>query len=126
METLSYGVKKPETGDRGSVWFPALADNCDWMADHTHNGANSPKLSGPVSAAVVTQTILAAAWVATADGTYRQLVTMSGSLLYAEVALSFKLSTGDVIYPTVERVSTNTFYVYTNDNTLTYTAVYSA
>ena len=56
MLTLSHGYEKPETGDKGSVFFPALEDNIQKLNDHNHNGLNSELLTAAASAAV-TQTI---------------------------------------------------------------------
>jgi hypothetical protein len=123
--TLSYGFVKPQNGDKGSTFFPALADNVQKTNDHTHNGTDSAKLSGPVSANVATQSVPSGSWADQGNGTYRQLVTLS-SLQYDNINISFKTSAGHQVYPTVEKVSATTYYVYTNDNTLTYTAVYSS
>lgn len=124
MLTLSYGYKKPETGDKGSLFWPALEDDIQQLNDHTHNGINSATLT---AAAIigVTDTILAASWVATSGGTYRQLVTTPPSITYDDYGRSFRItSSGHEVNPTVEKVSATTYYVYTNDNTIGMTIVY--
>lgn len=124
MLTLSYGYLKPQTGDKGSIFFPALEADIQQLNDHTHNGVNSALISSS-SITPLTQAILSAAWVATTGGTYRQLVTVTGGLMYDQFTVSVKLTaTGHLIYPSIEKVSSTTFYVYTNDNSLDYTLVY--
>lgn len=124
MQTLSYGYLKPQTGDTGAAWFPALEDNIQQLNDHNHNGINSAVL-GTAAIASTTQSVLAASWVATSGGTYRQLVSMPTGLNYDQCFINFKLSaTGHQVFPTVEKVSSSSFYVYTNDSSLAYTAVY--
>lgn len=125
MNTLSYGFKKPQTGDKGSVFFPALEDDIQQLNDHTHNGVNSSKLSGPASATVVTQTM--SVWENVATGLYRNLVTMPGTLKFDEVAMQWR-NVGDEqpVYPKIVKVTANTYYIYMNTDGLTIRAVYSA
>lgn len=124
MQTLSYGFLKPQTGDKGSAFFPALEGDIQQLNDHTHNGVNSSLLPS-TSISPTTQALSSASWVATSGGTFRQLVTMPGGLIYDNFVVSVKLtSTKHLIYPTIEKVSATTFYVYTNDNSLDYTVVY--
>jgi hypothetical protein len=126
MITLTYDFEKPETGDKGDVFFPALEDNVQKLNDHTHNGVNSAKITSS-SVTTTTQAILAAGWVSQGGGTYRQLVTMSGSLLYNDYFINVKLtSSGHQVFPVIEKVSANTFYVYINDNTLDLTLYYTS
>lgn len=123
MLTLTYGVKKPESGDRGSVFWPAMEDNFQQLNDHTHNGTDSAKLTS-ASVTDVVQTIAAASWVAQGGGTYKQTVTMPGGMAYDDFGIVFKLSTGDIIYPSVAKVGASSYDVWINDNTLTLKAVY--
>lgn len=127
MQTLSYGFKKPETGDTGSVFFPALEDNITQLNDHNHDGTDSAKIPSS-SSTVVTASVAAASWVATANGTYRQLLTIPAAITaVTDVAISFRDSTTmDPYYLKVEKVSSTTFYAYINDNSVTLTVVYSA
>lgn len=120
MQTLSYGYEKPQNTDTGDVYFPAMERNIQRLNDHTHDGINSAPLAS------TSQDILAANWSAApiGGGLYRQLVTMPSPYLYDTAQIWFKLSSGEFVYPSVERQSGNTFYVYTNDNSLTYTAFY--
>lgn len=118
MQTLSYGYKKPANPDTGDLWFPALELDIQMLNDHTHNGVDSAPL------ATSQQSALAANWVATSGGTYRQLMTMPTGLLYDSSQIWVRRSTGEQAYPTVEKVSSTTFYIYTNDNSLAYTVNY--
>lgn len=125
--TLSYGYIKPQTGDKGSSFFPVLEQNIQQVNDHTHNGTNSAPLT-PASVASVAQTLLAANWVLVSGGLYRQLVTMPGSFQFENQFMRFLLNTapyvGHEIYPSLEKVTANTFYVYINDNTMDVKVLY--
>jgi hypothetical protein len=124
MQTLSYGFKKPQSGDLGSVYFPALENNFQQLNDHDHDGTDSAKL--PTSSLTAqTGSILAASWVSLGGGNYRQLVTLAGTLQYDNVVASFRnSSTGDYLNLTVEKASATTYYVYINDNSVSLTAYY--
>lgn len=126
MLTLSFGYKKPQSGDKGSVWFPAMEANMQQLNDHNHNGANSAQLTA-ASVTAVSQAILAAAWVAQGGGTYKQTVTMTPGLTYDNYQPNMRLtSTKELVYAKVVRVSATTYDVYVNDNTLNLTAVYTS
>jgi hypothetical protein len=117
MLTLTYGYKKPETNDKGVDFFPALELNFQKLNDHTHNGSDSAKLT--TASVIITEIAFSSgSWVSQGNGTYRQLLTMSGSMLFDNFAFAFKLSTGEFFYPKIEKVSANTFYLYINNNTL--------
>lgn len=124
MVTLSYGYKLPESGNNGSIFFPALEDNITRLNGHSHNGTDSAKLA-TTSLQVYTQAISSASWVATTGGTYRQNVTMAGGLQYDNVSVSFRdAATGNYLQLSVEKIDASHYYVYINDNTLNLTAVY--
>lgn len=120
--TLSKGYIKPANPDTGDIFFPAMATNAQLVNDHTHNGTLGALNTNNV------QTIAAGSWVATSGGTYRQLITLPSGSGYAfdfdSCMIEFRLSTGQMVYPTVEKVSSTTYYVYTNDNSLIYKACY--
>lgn len=120
MITLSMGYKKPQYPDTGDVWFPAMEQNIQQVNDHTHNGTNSQLLAS------TTQTIASGSWLAApiGGGVYRQLVTMPAGYSFDQCEIWFQLSTGEVVLPSVERQSSTTFYIYTNDNSKTYKAFY--
>ena len=126
MTTLTYGLKKPESGDSGSTLFTALEGNITQLDGHTHDGANSAVL--PAQSIVgVSQTISNASWLASgASGHYRQAVTVASGFDFDEVQISFRQTgtTGAYIHPTVERISATQYYVYTTDNTIDFLAIY--
>ncbi len=128
MQVLSYGYKLPETDDRGSVWFPALEDNITRVNGHTHDGVSSALIS-TASISKFSQDILNAAWVAQGNGTYKQTVSMPVSVNMADFNIRIEInsgaSDGHIIYPTIEWVSTNSYDIYINDNTLDLRALYS-
>lgn len=119
MLVLSHGYQKPQNGiDAGSVWFPAMENNIQKLNDHTHNLTDAAQL------AVTTQSILAANWSAVAGGLYSQVITLPAGFLYDVTDLFFRLSTGELWYPTVQRTSASTYTIFINDNTLNATAFY--
>ena len=126
MQTLSYGYKKPETGDTGATVFPAMADNIQRLNDHTHDGSNSAPIPAS-SGTALTSSILAANWVATSGGRYRQLITIPAAITTIEkVAIELRTSAGIKVYAAIEKASATTYYVYTLDNTVAYTAYYTS
>lgn len=136
MQTLSYTYQKPETGDKGSVWFPAMENNIQKLNDHNHDGSNSALLPA-ANITRPTSSIVAANWVSDGGGNYHYQVTVpvaiSGAATYNDVFyynLQCRISTvgstyGDIVYPSIERDSATTFTVYVNDNTLDLNISYS-
>lgn len=118
MQTLSYGYLKPSNPDTGDEWFPALESNIQQLNDHNHDGSNSAFIASVVA------NILSAAWVSVANGIYRQAITVPTGMNYDTCHIQFRLSTGQFVYPDVERISTTQYYVYTNDNSVAYKALY--
>ncbi len=125
MTTLTYGLKRPQTGDQGAALFQALEDNITRIDAHDHDGSDSPLLT-TASLLSITQAIPSGSWVATTQGNYRQLVTLPGALDFDTIVISMRNSSSYVVYATIEKVSDSTYYVYTNDNLTSFTAVYSS
>lgn len=119
--TLSFGFIKPQTGDKGSTWFPALEANIQQLNDHTHDGVTSSKLTAN-SVESLEQVVTNAGWSLVTTGTYRQLISLPGSLQFDQQMIRFILNTapyiGHEIYPSIERVTANSYYIYINDNSL--------
>lgn len=123
MQTLTYGLKKPTTGDTGATVFPAMEGNITQLDAHNHNGTNSPKLTAGASVAL-TATLLAASWIATSNGNYRQAVTLPASLSYDTTKISTRVADVEVVAK-IEKISSSQYYVYSNDNTVDFLAVYT-
>ncbi len=124
MLTLTYGYKKPQTNDRGNVFFTPLEVNIQQVNDHFHNGVDSALI--PVSSLTKSSaSILAAGWSATSGGRYRQEITLPAGFTYANTTIKFTTAAGNLAVLTVELGSAaNKYYVYVNDNTLALTALY--
>jgi len=121
MLTLSYGYKKPQAGDRGSLWFPALEDDIQQMNDHSHDGVTSAFISGSnVSSANVA--VPAGSWGAEIKpGVYRQLIAMPSGFSFDNCISQVKNDTsGHPVNLTIERVSAASFYIYTGVPTESY------
>lgn len=126
MLTLSYGFYKPQTGDKGSVFFPRLEDNFQKLNDHTHDGANSSKITA-ASSNVVTQAVASGSWALVSLGTYKQTVTLPAALAYDNIVIGFRdAATGHPLSLSVQKVSSTQYDVFINDNSLNLTAVYSS
>lgn len=125
MLTLSYGFQKPESGNNGAAFFPALESNIQQLNDHTHNGSNSALLTASSSTAV-SQSILAASWASLGSGKYSQTVTMPGVITFDTHNIQLRnTSTGEIMLLSVTKASANTYTVYINDNTIALTAIYT-
>lgn len=124
MLTLSKGFKKPQTGDKGSVFFPALEANWQQVNDHTHNGTNS-QLLVPAAITAVTQLLSSGSWVLVSPGEYRILVTMPAGVTWANnIWRYFDPASGvQLLLPTVKN-DVDKFYVYSNTNTIDVTIIY--
>jgi hypothetical protein len=126
MITLSYGIKKPEQNDQGSVLFSALESNFQLQNDHSHNGTNSVKIDSSAFT-VITQAISSASWVETpaGSGTYKQKVTMPVGLTFDLSAVTLKnASTGDPLALTVNKFDNTSYEVFINDSSLSLVANY--
>lgn len=114
MIILSKGYKKPETGDFGDIWFPALEDNIDLMNSHTHNGVDGEKISG-INLLASTLTVTAASFADQGDGYWRSTVTVpSGGLVDNYVVAVKDPTTKEPVQLRMEKLSSTQFYLYTN------------
>lgn len=129
--TLSKGYKKPQTGDSGTTFFPDLEFDIQRLNDHSHDGANSEKLS-VISSKSMLQSNAGAAWVLV-GGTdyYRKVITIpsvlvSGGYLLTEVNYQIRDSaTGEILSLSNAKVSNTSFEVYSTDNSLSIDVVYT-
>jgi len=133
MTTLSYGYKRPATGDKGSVWFPALEDNITRLNGHNHDGSNSVALT-PVAVTKFTSTISAASWVDDGGGNYSYVVTVPAGISGASSPFNdnkyynmiiLDSATKDRLHLGIEWETATTFTVRCNDNTLDVIIYYS-
>lgn len=119
--TLSNGYVLPQDTDAGSVFFTAIQDNIERLNGHSHDGSDSALLT------VTTQTVSSGSWSSTGSaGLYRQQVDLPGSLAFDDIAIEFRDSNGVQVALEVEKIDSDSYYVYTNDNSETYTALYSS
>lgn len=126
MLTLSYGYYKPQTGDKGSTWFPRIEDNFQRLNDHTHDGLNSALIpSSSITKTAFKSTILSTGWTTLGGGNVKKTITVpAGVLEVNDYSIYFYITaTGFRLLPTVERVSATTYDIYTN-SALALTAVY--
>ena len=128
--TLSNGYKKPDAPDPASIWMPDHEDNIQRLNDHNHNGTNSELLDPTVVLQKPTVSVLSGAWSVVSGG-YEQTIGAPATISEVNTAFMKFVSTagiapvGSVITPTVERVSSTSFKVIVNDNTLEMTVYFS-
>lgn len=122
---LSNGYIKPESGDKGSSFFPQLEQNIQRVNDHNHDGVNSNKIP-PSSLAFFSSDILNSNWGSPVNGVYSQVITVPGSI--AEVndydVHFYNTSNGHRLLLSMERQTATTYRVYINDNSLNIKAIY--
>ena len=118
IQTLTFGYKLPQTGDKGSVFFPALEDNIQRLNDHDHDGSDSARLTSK-SVTAVTGTIASASWsgVSGKTGLFSQTVTMPTGFTYANFIVSFRDTSGDSLFLQSEAGTASDLYeVFCNDS----------
>lgn len=121
--TFTTGMKLilPDTGDKGSVWFPALETNITKINSHSHDGVNAAQIVSTDVLAV--KQAISASWSDPVNGVYSQELTLPNDANYADVFIMIKSGSGNQLYLDVKPGSTGKKYkVYSNDNTLTATA----
>lgn len=121
---LTYGIKVPSTGDKGSTFFPDLEDNFTQIDAHTHDGVTSPPLTVGSVAAIV-QTIADGGWSGPTAGYYTKTIAMGSSLEYDEVSVTIRASDGDPIYCKLEKITATSFKIYSNTQLTGISAVYA-
>lgn len=129
MITTTMGYKKPQTGDRGSTYFPALEYNIDRQDSHKHDGTDGVQIN-PKDLNHQVTSISSASWAAVAGqaGTYSQTITMptgyTMDLSLLQVWINGSPDDGARIFPSIVKASSNTFTIYVNDNTLNLKVIY--
>jgi hypothetical protein len=125
MIVLSFGYKKPQSGDRGSIWFPAIEFDIERLNTHSHDGLNSAVLSTGSSFSVSQN--LPTVWTSDGLAQYKQSVTIPSPIKYDTCVIQFrKTDDKSILHLTAVRTSINTFDVYTYDSTLDVTVVYGS
>jgi hypothetical protein len=90
------------------------------MNDHNHDGSDTGFVGKD------SQTASSGSWGSDlGGGTYRQLITLTNSRQYDSTIMQVRHgSSKNIIFPTIEKVSATTFYIYTNDNSVSFTIYY--
>lgn len=125
MQTLSKGYKKPEVGDRGSEWFPALQDNIERVNGHKHDGSDGEKiLSKDLTS--TTSTIANTDWGSDSGGsTYSYTLTVPTGIVFENHSITvIDTDNGHQIFPTITKASSTTITLTVNDNTLNLKVIY--
>lgn len=126
--TLSYGYKKPQTGDKGSTWFPDLEADIQQLNDHAHNGSNSARIPSTnilsVKVSLDDPVLGQPTWTTESDGKFYKEIIIPNDANYADVFVMIKNAAGEQMFLDIKPVSGNTkkFKVYSNDSGLSATA----
>ena len=124
--TLTYGLKKPESGDRGTSVFTDLEDNIDLLDDHNHDGVNSALIP---STSIAKESLGIGAWSGpNSNGLYTALLTFPSGRLPEDSIVKIQDATTkeDLSHLTKIRVvngSNIQYEIYSNDNTLSLEAL---
>jgi hypothetical protein len=128
MQTLSNGIKKPEDGDRGSVFWDAMADNFQIQNDHTHDGNDSEPLPS-TSITATSQNI--DTWTEVSTDMWRATVTLPTGITFSDFGMEFIITASDDandegqrIHPTVTKITESSMYVYVHKDGMTVKAIY--
>jgi len=128
MLTLSNGIKKPEDGDRGSLFWDALADNAQIQNDHTHDGQDS-ELIPATSTQALTQDI--SVWSDQGIAGFRATVTLPTGITFSDFQMEFIVTVSDDaaqvgsrMLPTIIKVTEGVYYAYVYKTGMTLRAVY--
>ena len=125
METLTYGFKKPQNGDKGQGLFDDLSYNVQKTNDHTHDGVNSPKVNIS-SLTKQSQLVLNSNWINPVGGVYSQVISMVGGLQFDTSTITIReTSTGKLMNLLYEKVDVSAFRLYCNDATKDLTILYA-
>lgn len=114
MQTLTYGLERPDNLDRGDIFFEALFNNITKNDVHTHNGVNSPLI--PVdSFQKLSVSIPGTGWTAIGNGYFKRTVTMPGSFLYGQAQIAVYGASGPNqdrrFYPDFTKLTNTTFEI---------------
>lgn len=126
MTTLTYGFILPQSGDKGSSLWSALEANITQLNSHSHNGTDSA-LVARSSLAAGTGSIASSDWasyVGAPTGHYRQLVNLPAGYTFDNTTISIRTSDGKYVCATIEKNDNTSYYIYSLDNTVNFTAVY--
>lgn len=123
--TLSYGYKLPSNGDAAggtSGWFNTLSFDITQLNTHSHNGTDSALVTGG-NVSTGTASAPSGSWgSAVSTGVYRQAVTLPTGFTYDNSLVQVRnTSSGNMVMATIEKISSSSLYVYTGDNTQSYT-----
>ena len=115
MIILAYGVKQPTTGDKGSVFFPALEELCQRMATHKHDNIDSH----PVASPNVTQAsvdIPSANWLPVVGkvGVYYQDFGLpAGYTTLTSIYEVRDFTTDEKVYPSITKIDDVSMRIFT-------------
>jgi hypothetical protein len=123
--TLSKGYKLPLTGER--TFWSSLEFNIQLNNSHKHDGTDGEQIVAK-DISKPTANLSAGSWTVVGGGTYKQTVTVPAGYLVDNINPKFYITSGGQagyqVHPTVRKVSSTTFDVFTNDNTVGYTIIY--
>ena len=122
-ETYTNGPYEiPQDSDVGNTVFQILEEYMERMATHSHSGSDSKKISLNIEKDFQTFTVgVDLFWSDQGNNVYRaQLDTPVAGSVDGNIR-RFYFSDGTTwreFFPTVEKIDNDSYYIYTNDNTI--------
>lgn len=115
----TYGYKLITAPTDGSLFWDAIEFNFSRLDTHNHDGTTG----APIASS--TGTASSGAWGSDlGGGRYRQEITMPAGRTFDTTRFEVRDSNNEVTYNTLVKTASNKFYIYTNDNSKTYTIHY--
>jgi hypothetical protein len=120
--TLSFGYKLPQTGDKGSTFFPDLEFDITRLNGHSHNGTDSDRLTAKNFVKNIQQ--INSGFSALGNGLQKTTVTAPSGYQVGTLSTTFPAgstiasirfyitSTGEEISPKYVRLSTTQYDLY--------------
>jgi len=125
--TTTKGYKLPTKGN--ADFWSQLEFDIQRLNDHKHDNIDSQPLSPP-SIVKSVQTVSAGSWVAVPGqaGTFKQTLTVPATYAVDGMIVKFFVDgggeDGHQIFPSIQKVSSLTFDIFINDNSVALKAVY--
>lgn len=109
----TYGFTQLEDGDTGDTVWDAFKDNITRTDAHTHDGENSAPIESKSLSKGTSSLETTDFSLDSSTGMYRATVTMPDGYEFDTAIISCREATsGDVFYPSLEKITDTSFYLY--------------
>jgi hypothetical protein len=115
-------IQKPSDNDVGNDVFNVLETFMDRLATHSHSGADSQKITLNIEKDFTTFTVgVDLFWTDLGNDVYRGQLTVPAGADVDNNIRRFYYNDGTTwreFFPTVEKIDSTNYYIYSNDNTI--------